>query len=278
MKEIAHHGTVSDMESVPEDVRKAFVTAHDIGPEWHVRMQAAFQECTDNAVSKTVNFPHDATPADVAEVYMLSYKTGCKGVTIYRDGSKEDQVLSTGRTREAKTKPTEAHVPGKITPRARPSVTKGYTRQINTGCGRLYVTINEDERGLCELFVMMGKSGGCATSQTEATGRLVSLALRAGVDPGSIVDQLKGIRCPSPAWVSGSSIYSCADAIARVLEDYILEARTGGEERPGAPCVEKAYGMDNHMNLCPQCPECGAMLTFAEGCVLCAACGYSKCA
>ncbi|HLB25321.1 MAG TPA: vitamin B12-dependent ribonucleotide reductase [Nitrospirota bacterium] len=280
MKMIAHHGTVSDMTEVPEDIRRLFVTAHDIEPAWHVKMQAAFQEHTDNAVSKTVNFSHDAKPADVEEVYMLAYRLGCKGVTIYRDGSKDEQVLSTGKTKEARglagadakaQEPAPVHAePGKIIPRPRPETTRGVTRQINTGCGRLYITINEDDKGLCELFASMGKSGGCATSQTEATGRLVSLALRAGVDPASIVDQLKGIRCPSPVWVQGSSIYSCADAIAHVLEEYLARKKSSCE---GA----KEYGAENLLNLCPQCPECGSMVSFAEGCVVCRSCGYSKC-
>jgi len=279
MKMIAHHGSVSDIEDVPEDLRRLYVTAHDIEPRWHVKMQAAFQEFTDNAVSKTVNFSHDATAEDVAEVYMLAYKQDCKGVTIYRDGSKDEQVLSTGRTKEARAGqpgtqevPLEinAPAPGKIMPRPRPSITQGYTRQMNTGCGRIYITINEDEKGLCELFASMGKSGGCATSQTEATGRLVSLALRSGVDPSTIVDQLKGIRCPSPAWVSGSTVYSCADAIAKALEDHLSDgrAKSGGG---------KAYGNDNLMNVCPECPECGSMVSFAEGCVVCHSCGFSKC-
>ena len=277
MKLIAHHGSVTDVAEVPEDVRRLFVTAHDITPEWHIKMQAAFQEHTDNAVSKTVNFGHDATPDDVAQVFMLAYKMDCKGVTIYRDGSKDDQVLSTGKTKEANSGQTEqatalpdVHIPGKIVPRPRPEVTRGYTRQINTGCGRLYVTINEDDKGLCEVFASMGKSGGCATSQTEATGRLVSLALRAGIEPSSVVDQLKGIRCPSPTWAKGSAIYSCADAIARALEDYIAEGRqrsSGG----------KTYDGENQLNVCPECPECGAMVSFAEGCVVCRSCGYSKC-
>jgi ribonucleoside-diphosphate reductase alpha chain len=279
MKMIAHHGTVSDIDEVPEDLRRLYVTAHDIEPVWHIKMQAAFQEHTDNAVSKTVNFSHDATPQDVSEVYQLAYKLDCKGVTIYRDGSKDEQVLSTGRTKEAKGETAVQQpepvalppaAPGKIIPRPRPQITRGYTRQINTGCGRLYITINQDEKGLCELFAMMGKSGGCATSQTEATGRLVSLALRSGVDPASIIDQLKGIRCPSPAWVAGSSIYSCADAIARVLEDYISDTKAGA-------VLDKDYGTENLLNVCPQCPECGSMVSFAEGCVVCRSCGYSKC-
>jgi ribonucleoside-diphosphate reductase alpha chain len=277
MKMIAHHGTVADIEQVPEDLRRLFVTAHDITPGCHIKMQAAFQEHTDNAVSKTVNFPHDAKPQDVAEVYRLAYSLDCKGVTIYRDGSKDEQVLSTGKTKEAKaaaSAPQEAkpepQAPGKIMPRPRPEVTRGFTRQMNTGCGRLYVTINEDENGLCEVFASMGKSGGCATSQTEATGRLVSLALRSGMDPASIVDQLKGIRCPSPTWASGSAIYSCADAIARALEDHLARERS-------STSGSKGYGTENLLNVCPECPECGAMVSFAEGCVVCHSCGFSKC-
>ncbi|MBI5189901.1 MAG: vitamin B12-dependent ribonucleotide reductase [Nitrospirae bacterium] len=280
MKEIAHHGTLADIDAVPEDLKRLYVTAHDISPRSHVKMQAAFQEFTDNAVSKTVNFGHDATPADIDEVYMLSYKLGCKGVTIYRDGSKDEQVLSTGKTKEAtggtpQPQPLPLTMPeplthGKIIPRPRPETTRGFTRQINTGCGRLYITINEDEKGLCELFASMGKSGGCATSQTEATGRLVSLALRSGVDPASIIDQLKGIRCPSPTWTKGTAIYSCADAIASALEDYIQK------DRPGTKGA-KEYGKENHLNVCPECPECGSMVSFAEGCVVCHSCGFSKC-
>ncbi len=279
MKMIAHHGTVADMEQVPEELRRVFVTAHDISPEWHIRMQAAFQDYVDNAVSKTVNFGHDATRGDVAEVYMLAHRTGCKGVTIYRDGSKDEQVLSTGKTREVKGEApapapvTEQQVVGKIKPRPRPLTTKGVTRQISTGCGRLYITINEDEMGLCELFASMGKSGGCATSQTEATGRLVSLALRAGVAPTSIVDQLKGIRCPNPNWVSGSAIYSCADAIARALDDYLRQGSAPATDSSGT----KQAGTENLFNVCPECPECGSMVSFAEGCVVCQSCGYSKC-
>jgi len=281
MKVIAHHGTVHDVKDVPEDLRRVFVTAHDIDPEWHIKMQAAFQDHTDNAVSKTVNFGHDATRDDVAEVYRLAYKGGCKGVTIYRDGSKDEQVLSTGKTYEQKAEAaapaqTEPQVMGKIKPRPRPLYTHGVTRQLATGCGRLYVTINEDEKGLCELFASMGKSGGCATSQTEATGRLVSLALRSGVAPAEIVEQLKGIRCPSPTWAAGGAIYSCADGIARALDDYITRDRDKMETETDSSGAHEP-GSINMFNVCPECPECGSMVSFAEGCVVCNSCGYSKC-
>ncbi len=271
MSLIAEHGSVQGMDEVPEDVRRMFVTAHDISPLWHVRMQAAFQKYTDNAVSKTVNFAHDTTPEDVREVYDLAYELGVKGVTIYRDGSKENQVLSTGKTARAGEAPSPAK-PGEIEPRPRPSVTIGRTEKIQTGCGNLYVTINSDEYGLCEVFTQMGKSGGCASSQSEALSRMVSMSLRAGVDPDAIIKQLRGIRCPSPAWAQGGKVLSCADAVGIALEHYLEWMKTG----------EASFGVTKHGdaldNLSGQCPECGGAVEHESGCMVCRACGYSKCA
>jgi ribonucleoside-diphosphate reductase alpha chain len=229
MKDIAEHGGCTGIPTVPEDVQRVFVTAHDITPEWHIRMQGAFQKHTDNAVSKTVNFPHSATQKDVEKVYMLAYKLGCKGVTIYRDGSRDEQVLSTGATEKARKAAATGHsvtvasaspeLAEEKKPRHRPLLTQGVTQKIPTGCGNLYITINEDEEGICEVFSTMGKSGGCAASQSEAVSRMVSLALRSGVSIDSIIKQVKGIRCPSPAWGEGGSILSCPDAIGRALND-----------------------------------------------------------
>ncbi|MEK6646692.1 MAG: vitamin B12-dependent ribonucleotide reductase [Candidatus Firestonebacteria bacterium] len=270
MEKIAEKGSIHEMQEIPEDIQKIFITAHDITPIGHLKMQAMFQKNTDNAVSKTVNFSKNATIDDVKEVFILAYREGCKGVTVYRDGSRENQVLSTKKNAEQQK--TDA---GKIIPRPRPSVTIGRTQKIGTGCGSLYVTINEDEKGLCEVFAQMGKSGGCAASQSEATSRLVSLALRSGVDIDSILKQLKGIRCPSPFWDNGNMVLSCPDAIAKAIERYFAN---------GEPSTKKnGNGNGNGgiktrtKDLAGMCPDCSNVLEYVEDCVLCRFCGYSKC-
>ena len=213
--DIVERGGIQGLGEVPADVRRLFVTAHDIAPEWHIRMQAAYQRHVDNAVSKTANFSNGATREDIAQAYLLAYQLGCKGLTIYRDGSRREQVLNKG---VAKPKPGK----GMLAPRSRPIVTQGVTEKISLGCNRtLYVTINEDDEGLCEVFLHTGKSGGCTASQSEAIGRLISLALRSGIETEAIIRQLKGIRCPSPSWHNGGSALSCSDAIAKSIERYI---------------------------------------------------------
>jgi len=267
---IADHGTVHGIDEVPEDVQRAFVTAHDIEPVWHIKMQAAFQTHTDNAVSKTVNFENDATADDVRHVYDLAYELGVKGVTIYRDGSKDNQVLSTGKTAKG-----GAETPvrrGEIEPRPRPMVTQGRTEKILTGCGNLYVTVNWDEEGLCEVFTQMGKSGGCASSQSEGLSRMISVSLRAGVDPEAITKHLRGIRCPSPSWAEGGKVLSCADAVGIVMEHALSYVHTG--EAPSG-VVKSTDSLDY---LSGACPECGGALEHESGCAVCRACGFSKCA
>jgi len=296
MQRIAKKGGVGDMDQVPEWVRQVFVVAHDITPEWHVRMQAAVQRYVDNSVSKTVNFPNSATEEDVRRAYLLAYELGCKGITVYRDGSRSAQVLNIGEAkkpevtqREEAPRSLEAPMPlasgelaalpatRAVAPRPRPSITRGITEKVKTGCGSLYVTINEDENGLCEVFLRMGKSGGCMASQSEAVGRLISLALRSGIDVNSIFRQLRGIRCPQPAWSKGGMVLSCADAVAQVLERYVENSHTVADvERDIARKPEPMSGEDL-AGLCPECPECGSMLEMSEGCVVCRSCGYSRC-
>ncbi len=262
MEEIAQHGTVQDLTEVPEDVRRIFVTAHDITPEDHINMQAAFQKYTDNAVSKTVNFPHTATIEDVEKVYRLAYSLGCKGATIYRDGSRDEQVLSTGKMEEKAATPKEEK---KLHKRERPKVLKGWTYQIQTGCGPIYITINEDKAGLFELFTTMGKAGGCASSQCEAIGRMVSLAWRSGVQARQVVKQLLGISCHLPAGFGENRVLSCSDAVAKAIQFHM---------------TEKGYDTDleNQVHERGACPECGGRVEHEGGCAVCRVCGYSECA
>jgi ribonucleoside-diphosphate reductase alpha chain len=281
MRKVSEEGSVRRLGNgeVPEEWRKVFATAYDISPEWHVRMQAAFQKHTDNAVSKTVNFPAGATEEEVAKVYRLAYHSGCKGVTVYLHGSRDSQVLTVEKAQEENQTPEPSQresnqippemIPDSLSlrPRPRPEVTRGQTRKMITGCGALYVTINEDEEGIFEVFAQMGKSGGCAASQNETTGRMVSLALRSGIDVEAILHQLRGIRCPSPAWEKGGMVLSCSDAIARALEKYL-------EEYKGMVIPEKKRPVDGGMKACP---ECGGTLEPESGCLICRSCGFSRC-
>ncbi|OPY88361.1 MAG: Ribonucleoside-diphosphate reductase NrdZ [Smithella sp. PtaU1.Bin162] len=264
MQRIAEHGTLHDMEEIPEDIRNIFVTAHDISPDVHIKMQAAFQEYTDNAVSKTVNFSNGATIQDVAKVYELAYKLDCKGVTIYRDGSRDQQVLSKGKKEEKATAPVPD--PEKSTiKRERPKVLKGWTYQMQTGCGPLYVTVNEDTTGLFELFTTMGKAGGCAASQSEAIGRMVSLAWRSGIQARQVIKQLQGISCHSPSGFGENKVMSCADAVAKAIQSHM-------SANGGVTVKEKRSFFKG------ACPDCGGIVEHESGCVVCRLCGYSECA
>jgi ribonucleoside-diphosphate reductase alpha chain len=255
LEEIAKTGQIEDTQTeVPDSVKQLFRTSHDIDPKWHVAVQAAFQEHTDNAVSKTVNFRADATRQEVETAFMEAYRRGCKGITIYRYGSRDQQVLNLGKTGQ-----NDSRV---IAPRPRPQRTRGVTERIQTGCGKLYVTINSDDQGLCEVFAQMGKTGGCASSQIEAAGRLISLALRSGIQLEAVIKQLTGIRCPSPAWQNGQMVLSCPDAMARVLKQLLdVSGQTP----------------DTVANMIGLCPSCNDVLIHEEGCLLCHGCGYSKC-
>ncbi|KJU85225.1 ribonucleotide-diphosphate reductase subunit alpha [Candidatus Magnetobacterium bavaricum] len=268
MQEIACSASISDISEIPSDIRRVFVTAHDITPEYHVRMQAAFQKYVDNAVSKTVNFPSGATVDDVKQVYMQAYKLGCKGVTVYRDGSRDAQVLSTTQKVQPAAAPVEAKA-AKVTPRKRPKTIKGSTEAMLTGCGNLYVTVNLDEKGVpFEVFNHIGKAGGCAASQSEAIGRLVSLALRCNIVIDEVIKQLKGISCHQPIWTNGGKISSCSDAIAKAIEHY----NTEGQDAHGGNGDKYTENM-----LVGACPECGGCVEHEGGCSVCHDCGFTKC-
>jgi len=278
MKRIAKEGTVAHIEELPEDLRRVFVSAHDISPEYHIRMQAAFQKGTDNAVSKTVNFSNSATKEDVASVYTLAFHLGCKGVTIYRDGSRAEQVLNIGQVKKEGQPAAETPEDGRIVPRPRPDTVTGITERVKIGCGNLYITVNYDDQGICEVFTNTGKAGGCP-SQSEATARLASVALRSGMEVESIVDQLRGIRCPSTIRQPGLKCTSCPDAIAKTIERVYKEQVQLGKwtaptPRKSPPVREAADDAPGKMHYCP---ECGARLEHEGGCVTCRQCGYSRC-
>ncbi len=298
MHKIAQEGSIAHLEEIPLPIREAFVCSHDIPPEYHVKMQAAFQRHTDNAVSKTINFSKEATQEDVANAYRLAYHEGCKGLTIYRDGSRDSQVLNIASVNHATS--DNNSIPaceacdapyGQIQPRKRPAVTSGFTERMKIGCGNLYVTVNYDEKGICEVFTSTGKAGGCS-SQSEATARLASVALRSGMSVDEIYNQLKGIRCPSTTRLSGMSCTSCPDAIARVVQKvarHIEQNRTGGN----TPLPEQPVGVKKNIKTTEKqvfsphinaddtqerlCPECNKALRHEGGCVICRSCGFSHC-
>jgi len=268
MQKIAARASIGALREIPSEVRKVFVTAHDVPPEYHIRIQAAFQRYTDNAVSKTLNFPQEASRAEVKSVFLKAYELGCKGVTIYRDKSRDAQVLNVGGVN---TKTADS-----ISPRQRPKTTFGMTEKVRIGCGNLYVTVNFDEKGICEVFTNLGRAGGCP-SQSEATSRLASLSLRSGIDVQEVTEQLRGIRCHSTLRKEGLTVLSCPDAIGRVLEKAVKMREkmfSDGEifESPAEP-----YQKNKPQEIKDTCPECGGRLSRESGCVVCRECGYSKC-
>ncbi|MBW1816167.1 MAG: vitamin B12-dependent ribonucleotide reductase [Deltaproteobacteria bacterium] len=259
MDDIAKKGSIHDLDRIPEDVREVFVTAHDVTPEWHIRMQAAFQKYTDNAVSKTVNLPREAGPNEVKKVYDLAYDLGCKGVTIYRDGSKENQVLSFSEKEKA-----QEAIKGAV--KERPETLEGFTTKMTTGMGNLYVTVTELEGKPFEVFAIIGKSGRSATAKTEAIGRLVSLCFRAGVEVEHVVEQLKGIGGEHPVFRKDGLVLSIPDAVSRILEKRYLQGKPVSGRRKNENTL-----------LGEKCPECGETISFEEGCMTCHFCGFTKC-
>lgn len=273
LEEVSQSGSVAHISEIPQELKETFQTAHDINPIWHIRMQAAFQKYTDNAVSKTINFPNNAKIEDIREAYLLAYRLGCKGVTVYRDGSRDNQVLSVGSG-----VPDKSPEERKVGPRQRPEVTHGVTQRLETGCGHMYVTINTDSQGACEAFVQMGKVGGCASAQLEAIARLSSLALRSRIKIEAIIRQLKGIRCQSPMWHKGKMITSCGDAVGQALENF-LSMQINGELKSIHIKTEQSVAPleRNPKAQVATCPDCGSGIEHVEGCLKCPSCGWSKC-
>ena len=272
MEKIAETGSIQHVDGIPEDVKKIFVTSHDISYEWHLRMQSAFQKHVTNAVSKTINFPNNATVEDIKNSYLLAYKLGnIKGVTVYRDGCKQYQVLSAVETKKEETKIESAEdiILARLNA-PRPRKIAGTTDRIETPVGKLYMTINKANGRLYEVFLNIGKAGADITADAEGYGRLLSMLFKIGVPPELIIDQLRGIGGSSSIGFGKERVRSLPDGIARVLEMYLeenpSESNSSVNGNGGEPKISG--------NLCP---ECGNMLIFEEGCTKCRNCGYSRC-
>ena len=280
-----------DDENLPDHV----ITAHDIDPYFRVKMQGVIQKYIDSSISSTVNLQNDIKKETVADIYMTAYKANLKGITVYREGSREGILITDDDKGDSKTKKALSNKPlhqDEKRPRIRPNETIGLTRRIRTGEGTLYITINKDENGLCEVFTTIGKAGGNAAAQSEAISRLISLALRSGIDPNAIVKQLKGISGPNPTWEDGRLILSTPDAIGKALDDYLKEggknnqASDGDLEEKKTPITmattEEVNDLDEQVtdftfkNI-STCPDCGSSVMHEAGCVTCPGCGFSKC-
>lgn len=257
------------------ELPKTFVTAHEIEPIMRVRMQATIQKHIDHAISSTVNLAKDVSPETIGDIYFEAWKAGCKGITVYREGSREGILL----TKEAK----EGEKPARATlvPRPRPKVVKGKTYRMKTELGTVFITVNEDDEGIFEVFVQgLGKSGTSTAAFTEAIGRLISLALRSGVKPSAIIDQLSLIRGSRPVvQEDGTVVFSVPDAIAKAIAEYLR----GGEQltllqevkpRPLQPSGSNGHDAKRDVELCP---SCGGILMFTNGCYICNDCGFSEC-
>jgi len=305
-----YHPIIDKLFGTDEKLPDYVVTAHRIDPYFRVKMQGVIQKYIDSSISSTVNLPADTDKETVADIYLTAYKSGLKGITVYREGSREGILL----TEEQKAKQRQEAVPQKepltleveagdtevpfktrpkserleLRPRIRPSMTEGATKRIRTGEGSLYITINHDEHGLCEVFTTIGKAGGNAAAQSEAISRLISLALRSGIDPQDVVKQLKGISGPHPTWENGQLILSTPDAIGKALEEYLRDSYDGDEaghpdSRSGTlfSMADESETPVNTANYNPKtmvsCPDCGSTIFHEAGCVTCPSCGFSKC-
>ena len=295
MNFLANGGSLQDRDEVPDEVKRVFVTSADISPEMHVRMQGVFQESVDAAISKTINFPNSATHDDVRKAYELAWELACKGITVYRAGSREAEVLTKGAD-DGKAEPAaETPEAGELlVERLRPAVVTGVTERVRTAHGNLFVTINYDEDGMpFEVFAALGKAGSTESAHLEAITRLITMSLRAGVDPNEIIKHLKGIT-DSPTWDGGTLVRSVPDAVSLVLSRHIAGVATPDEsvvaESPQmglftaepADTPKATNGTNGATNghqapVGTRCPECGGYLVHQEGCIRCTECGYNKC-
>ncbi len=292
---VLENGSVAGLADVPDDWQKVFITASEIDPVWHVKMQAVFQKYTDNGVSKTINLPNSATKDDVKTAYLLSWQTGCNGITIYRDGSKSTQVLNVSSSlKGGQNKEETAPVA------ERPMILRGRTYKIATPVGEAFITVNRDEHDQpFEVFVTVGRAGMHTMADAEAMGRLVSLSLRLArgakaTDPKAvaqkIVNQLKGIGGASSVGFGKNRVMSLADAIAKVLAEDLAESKsepsvetlplnlTISVDTENSTQTQNTTSVVSPRSQVDLCPECGsASFVMEEGCKKCHSCGYSMC-
>ncbi|MBC7869114.1 adenosylcobalamin-dependent ribonucleoside-diphosphate reductase [Candidatus Saccharibacteria bacterium] len=287
-------GSIQNMDSMPDDLKKTFVVASDISPQWHLKIQAAFQEYVDNAISKTINFSNEATIKDVRDAYLMAHETGCRGITIYRDGSREKQVLEVKKESSyydklsgAKVEAVELPPSVPINLKPRPNVLGGRTHKVTTPLGTAFISINEDADGnIFEVFINVGRAGSDITADAEAIGRLISLTFRIPSDYSSdqvaqkVISQLRGIGGSSSTGFGVDRVRSLADAVAKVIEQHqatkikLVPAESDSAQSETIPLWEAPAAS----KLTDICPECGsASLRFIEGCQKCELCGFSKC-
>ena len=282
-----YHPVIKKLYGTDENLPSHVVTAHNIDPYFRVKMQGSIQKYIDSSISSTVNLANEITVDTIADIYMTAYKAGLKGITVYREGSREGILITNEEDTETKKLKEDIKTIEEATdktPRSRPNQTNGVTRRIRTGEGTLYITINEDENGLCEVFTTIGKAGGNAAAQSEAISRLISLSLRSGLDPKAIVRQLKGISGPNPTWEDGRLILSTPDAIGKALDDYLQEKskyHDGEEEKKNSDSPRITLAQEKTKEYTPEgiiCIECQNHSVFNEGgCLTCRECGWSKC-
>ena len=290
-----YHPIIEKLFGDDENLPSHVVTAHDIDPYFRVKLQGVIQKYIDSSISSTVNLHQDIKKETVADIYITAYKANLKGITVYREGSREGILITDDNKKDDKTQ-EEASLAlnnqDEKRPRIRPNETVGITRRMRTGEGQLYITINQDDNGLCEVFTTIGKAGGNAAAQSEAISRLISLALRSGIDPNAIVKQLKGISGPNPTWEDGRLILSTPDAIGKALDDYLREDNNSGQaldnnhESKKSPITMATSEEVNDLNEqvtdftfknISTCPDCGSSVMHEAGCVTCPGCGFSKC-
>jgi len=272
-----YHPVVQEMFGTDENLPQYVVTAHNVDPYFRVKMQGIVQKYIDSSISSTVNLAEETTVDTVADIYMTAYKADLKGITVYREGSREGILITDDKSSENEEQSSDNTE--MKTARTRPSITEGRTRRMRTGDGTLYVTVNEDENGLCEVFTAIGKAGGTVAAQTEAISRLISLALRSGVDPNSIINQLKGISGPNPTWEDGQLILSTPDAIGRALETFVNGDSPSQEKQSQFEIADEASTNGRQAKEYGQhCSECdGSGIVNEGGCLVCRDCGWSKC-